>query len=104
MVIDAVAKVVRAGSDDYQGLIVGFLVVLAVAFNEFRRQSSGAAKEFFPGAVGVCTIPILALLVGVVAYVMKGPTQAGLATGGIVTGVTLLVLATIKVAQWRSSR
>ena len=49
VVIDAVAKVVRAGSDDYQGMIVGFLVVLAVAFNELRRQRSGRVSRSFPG-------------------------------------------------------
>ena len=71
VVIDAIAKVVRAGSDDYQGLIVGFLVVLAVAFNELRRGTGESRKQFFAGALGISTIPILSLLVGTVLYVMN---------------------------------
>ena len=59
VVIDAVAKIVRAGSDDYQGLIVGFLVILAVSFNEFRRLKGGSRKQFFPGPLGLTIIPIM---------------------------------------------
>ncbi|HHM11914.1 MAG TPA: ABC transporter permease [Planctomycetaceae bacterium] len=86
VVIDSVAKVIRAGSDDYQGLIVGFLVVLAVAFNEWRQQPKGTHKELFPGAMGWCTIPILALLIGVITYVFNGRVA------GAATGATVLVL------------
>ncbi len=48
VVIDAVAKIVKVGADDYQGMIVGFLVVLAVAFNELRQAGRGTGKQFFP--------------------------------------------------------
>jgi len=80
VVIDAIAKVVRAGSDDYQGLIVGFLVVLAVAFNELRRGTGESRKQFFAGALGISTIPILSLLVGTVLYVMNG-LEVGVISG-----------------------
>jgi ribose/xylose/arabinose/galactoside ABC-type transport system permease subunit len=70
IVIDAVSKIVRSGSDDWQGLIVGFLVVLAVAFNEFRRQSGGARKQIFPGALGLFTAPILVMLVGLLGFIV----------------------------------
>ncbi|MDG2382029.1 MAG: ABC transporter permease [Pirellulaceae bacterium] len=90
LVIDAVAKIVRAGSDDYQGMIVGFLVVLAVAFNELRRQSSGVKKDFFPGVLGIITIPILALLVGTVIFVMTQKNQG--ITVGVVTGLSVAAI------------
>ncbi len=94
VVIDSVAKVIRAGSDDYQGLIVGFLVVLAVAFNEFRRQRGDTAKELFPGALGWCTIPILALLVGLITYVLDG-----LPSGEAVAALVLVLLTAVKITQ-----
>lgn len=90
VVIDSVAKIVRAGSDDYQGMIVGFLVVLAVAFNELRRQGTGARKNFFPGVLGAVTIPILAILVGTVIFVMTQKTQG--VTVGVVSGVFVGIL------------
>ncbi len=79
VVIDSINKVVAKGSDDYQGMIVGFLVVLAVAVNEFRRQGGGQRKLFFPGTLGVAVIPILAAFVGCVLFVMYG-YGAGIAT------------------------
>jgi ribose/xylose/arabinose/galactoside ABC-type transport system permease subunit len=103
VVIDSVAKVVRAGSDDYQGLIVGFLVVLAVAFNELRRQSAGAQKKFFPGMLGVVTIPILALLGGIVVYNLTGPTPKGLTYGGIAAAATLVLLGLYKLYESRGA-
>jgi len=94
VVIDAIAKVVRAGSDDYQGLIVGFLVVMAVAFNELRRHSGGTRKQFFSGALGITTIPILATLLGTVLYVVYGMSV------GIISGfVTLALLIALKSAE-----
>lgn len=104
VVIDVVAKSVGSGSDDYQGLIVGFLVVLAVGFNELRRHAGGTRKDFFPGLLGILTIPILALLVGgviFVFFVLKQATQqagqgidprwAGTCAGVIVAAVCALV-------------
>lgn len=79
VVIDSINKVVPKGSDDYQGMIVGFLVMLAVAINELRRHSGGQKKKFFPGMLGAAVIPILALLVSSVLFVMYG-NLAGLIT------------------------
>ena len=68
--------------------------MLAVAFNELRRSTGGTKKQFFPGAIGVAVIPILALLVGTVLYVMKGAV-----VGGSVGGVTLVLLIVVKIAE-----
>jgi hypothetical protein len=98
VVIDAVAKIVRVGADDYEGIIVGFLVVLAVAFNELRQAGRGASKQFFPGALGVASIGILALLAGMLATIM---VNRGAGAG--VFGVSLAGLALIAVAQRRAA-
>lgn len=104
VVIDAIAKIVRAGSDDYQGLIVGFLVVLAVAFNEFRRQSAATGRQFFPGAMGLFTIPILALLVGCITFVMQDASGGSLVPGGIAAVATLVLLGIVKLLESRRHR
>ncbi len=103
VVIDSVAKIVRAGSDDYQGLIVGFLVVLAVAFNELRRQARGTRKEFFPGPLGLATIPILAALVGTVVFVLTHQTM-GLNAGAVTASILLVALVTLKVTETNRGR
>jgi ribose/xylose/arabinose/galactoside ABC-type transport system permease subunit len=94
VVIDAVAKLVGSGADDYEGIIVGFLVVLAVTFNELRMRSDRGAggKQFFPGALGWCVIVTLMLLAGAVALVMSGSPAAG----GATTVISALVLIGLK--------
>ena len=99
VVIDAVAKVVKVGADDYQGMIVGFLVVLAVAFNELRRAGRTGGKEFFPGLLGAIAIGILALLTGVIATIMAG-RNAGVAVAVIsIVGLGLLALVQRRAAS-----
>jgi ribose transport system permease protein len=100
VVIDAVAKLVRTASpDDYEGIIVGFLVVLAVAFNELRQARRASGKQFFPGALGALSIAILAMLAGGVTTIIAG-AAAGIAT----FCVTAAVLAVIAVAQNLAAR
>jgi ribose/xylose/arabinose/galactoside ABC-type transport system permease subunit len=91
--VDAVAKVIQSGSDDYEGLIVGFLVVLAVAFNESRRHAGGARKQFFPGILGALTIVILTALFTAIAAIMGGSNVA--AISGIATLVVLIAVAAV---------
>jgi len=92
VVIDSVAKVVGSGSDDYEGLIVGFLVVLAVTFNELRSMRELVQKSFFPGMLGWITVPTLAVLIGTVTLVMGGRNvglSAGIAALGILGAVKI---------------
>lgn len=93
MVIDSVAKIVKVGADDYEGIIVGFLVVLAVAFNELR-QARGRGKQFFAGALGVAAIGILSLLAGTLSAIMMG-RKAGLA---VLVG-SLVVLSVLAIVE-----
>lgn len=99
VVIDAVAKVVGSGSDDYEGLIVGFLVVLAVAFNELRRSTRTHRKQFFPGALGWVTVVNLALLAGLIGLVTAGPKSAM-----ITIGIAMVVLASAKTFESRAAQ
>jgi ribose/xylose/arabinose/galactoside ABC-type transport system permease subunit len=100
VVTDAVAKIIGSGSDDYEGMIVG-LLVLAVALNALRSEG-GQRRKFFPGLLGWVTIPILAGLLGVVVCVTGGrggdPSFAGAA---VTAGVALVALTVIKVLEER---
>jgi ribose/xylose/arabinose/galactoside ABC-type transport system permease subunit len=98
VVIDSIAKLVGSGADDYEGIIVGFLVVLAVAFNELRQKSRGA-KKFFPGALGYVAIFTLALLAAAVGIVMSD-NMAGM----IAAGCSILVLGAVKVIESNRGR
>lgn len=98
-VIDAVAKLVKVGADEYQGIIVGVLVVLAVAFNELRRGGGGTAKQFFPGMLGILAIGILAVMAATLTTMMVG-RNAGL---GVLTTV-LVILTARRIVESRAGR
>jgi len=99
VVIDAVAKLVKVGADEYQGIIVGVLVVLAVAFNELRRAGGGLSKQFFPGALGILAIGILSLLAGTLTTMMFGRNP-----GWTVFVGTLIVLTGRRLAEGAAVR
>ena len=89
IVIDSVAKLFRSQPDLFEGLVVGSLVVLAVAFNALRG-SGGLKKKFFPGALGLLNVLILTVLAGVITSVTASENK--LLYGGMAAGVTLAVL------------
>lgn len=91
VVIDAVAKLIRSGADDYEGLIVGVLVVFAVAFNQLSGQRGGWKKQFFPGILGWFTIPVIGIATGASVLTPEGSATRGVIVAGIVT-VVLIVL------------
>jgi ribose/xylose/arabinose/galactoside ABC-type transport system permease subunit len=99
VVIDSVTKVVGSGSDDYEGLIVGFLVVLAVTFNELRSMRELVEKRFFPGMLGWITVPTLAVLIGTVTLVTGG-RERGLIAGLVALGI----LGAVKIWEERRGR
>ena len=61
-VIDAVNKIVGAGADVYEGMIVGIVVVLAVTFSQ--RSSTAVRRTLFGTTIGWTAIPVLSLLSG----------------------------------------
>jgi ribose/xylose/arabinose/galactoside ABC-type transport system permease subunit len=98
-VIDSVAKLIKRSADVYEGLIVGTVVVLAVALTQLR-QAGRQGKQFFPGPLGLVTILNLALLAGVLAalfgreFVPDRVAVPGLPGPPTVNGGLLLFLAT----------
>jgi len=97
VVIDAVAKTIKGGyADDFEGMIVGFLVVLAVAFNELRQGKGGRRQEFFPGVLGLLTMFILAAGAGLLATLTISPRA-----GWITAIITAAVAIAIRILEWR---
>ena len=102
VVIDAVAKLIKSGSDIYEGMIVGIVVVIAVTFSQIR-QIRGTGRELFPGMLGVIAIPTLAGLFGLiaamttanVAYLVGRDIWIGVCVG-LVTLVTLGFMKTLE--------
>ncbi|QDU29717.1 Ribose transport system permease protein RbsC [Anatilimnocola aggregata] len=93
IVIDAVAKIIKTGSDVYEGLIVGCVVVLAVTLTQMQ-QFLASGRQVFAGVRGICAIPTLALTAGLIAMVTFGP-WVGLGVGVLL----LLILSGIKVGE-----
>lgn len=103
VVIESVAKVVPRGvsPDELEGLIVGLLVLLAVAFNELR-SGSGLRRPFFAGWLGVANIAIVAALTGVVTAVLVADEKAKY--GLTAAGVMLVLLTAKKAFEVRAAR
>ena len=62
-IIDAVQKIVGAGSDVFEGMIVGIVVVVAVTFSQ-RGGGKLSGKRFFSNEIGWTVIPALGILSG----------------------------------------
>lgn len=102
VVIDSVAKTFQSRPDLVEGLVVGMLVVLAVAFNELRG-SRGLKRHFFPGALGGLNVLILTLLAGVITFATSSP-EVKIRNGAIAAAATLLLLGTRAVMEHLASR
>ena len=89
-VIDGVAKVIKIGADVYEGWIVGCVVVIAVAFMQFR-QAGRRGKRFLSGLLGLVTIVNLSLLAGVLAALLLGERTLA-STSAALTFVILILL------------
>jgi ribose/xylose/arabinose/galactoside ABC-type transport system permease subunit len=90
VVIDAVAKTFQSRPDLVEGLVVGVLVVLAVAFNELRG-SRGLKKQFFPGSLGILNVIILTFLAGLITYATSS-ADFKLRNGLLAAGAVLLLI------------
>jgi ribose/xylose/arabinose/galactoside ABC-type transport system permease subunit len=109
-VIDGVAKIIKSNAEVYEGLIVGAVVVIAVALTQFR-QAARRGQRFFGGALGWVTIFNLAVLAGVMGVVMT-PTKSfenpnppnPLTVAGIVGGVVLVLLLAARFFEGRRGR
>lgn len=104
VVIDAVAKLIKAGADVYEGMIVGIVVVLAVTLTQFR-QLLATRREFFPGWRGTLAIPVLAVAAGLIAMMGSANVEAvggrTVPFGAVVGIATLAALALVKLGERR---
>ena len=99
-VIDSVYKIISSGADVYEGLIVGGVVVVAVAFSQLRAAPS-EQRSLFPGVLGAIAMGTLVLMAGVIGTVVsqRGGWLPGLATGGITWAVLIAAVAMQKRRQ-----
>jgi ribose/xylose/arabinose/galactoside ABC-type transport system permease subunit len=98
VVIDGIAKVIKTGADVYEGLVVGLVVVTAVAFSQFRRARAGG-RELFAGALGSVTLLALALVTGLLASLMAAPTAGYFAAPAV-----LALLVAVKLIESRQRK
>jgi ribose/xylose/arabinose/galactoside ABC-type transport system permease subunit len=107
VVIDAVAKLIKAGADVYEGMIVGIVVVLAVTLTQFR-QLLQSGREFFPGTRGSVAIPTLAIAAGLLAMMSGANVEIlrdrTLSFGMAVSLLALIALTAVKVIENRKQR
>jgi ribose/xylose/arabinose/galactoside ABC-type transport system permease subunit len=102
VVIDGVAKMIKTGADVYEGLIVGSVVVVAVAFTQLR-QAGRRGKRFFGGALGVVAMLNLSLLAGGLAALVAPKTALGVVGVAVLAaGATLVVLLLVRVLEARA--
>jgi ribose/xylose/arabinose/galactoside ABC-type transport system permease subunit len=99
VVIDAVAKIIKRSADIYEGLIVGMVVVVAVAFTQVR-EAGRRGKRFLAGPLGIVTILNLSVLAGVLAALFG---QDYALDGRMIGGLALLVLIVARLIEGRSN-
>ncbi|HEV8059223.1 MAG TPA: ABC transporter permease [Gemmataceae bacterium] len=98
VVIDGVAKIIKRSADIYEGLIVGIVVVVAVAFTQVR-QTGGRGRRFFGGPLGIVTIVNLAVMAALLATLFGEDYHVD---GKIVGAVALVVLILGRFFEGRS--
>jgi ribose/xylose/arabinose/galactoside ABC-type transport system permease subunit len=107
VVIDGVAKIIKTGADVYEGLIVGVVVVFAVAFSQTEGRRHRV--PFFAGGLGFVAAVNLSLIAGTMA-VLIGPTLLEQKTSlegpylGIWTALSIFALLMFMRSSLRGSR
>jgi ribose/xylose/arabinose/galactoside ABC-type transport system permease subunit len=99
VVIDGVAKIIKRSADIYEGLIVGIVVVVAVAFTQMR-QTGQRGRRFLGGPLGIVTLVNLAILAGLMVTLFG---QDYAVDGKLISGVALIVLILGRFFEGRSS-
>jgi hypothetical protein len=103
VIVDGVAKIIKTGADVYEGLIVGGVVILAVAFTQ-TGQGAGRRERVFGGALGWTMLVNVMLLSGILGTVLapKG-ADGSRATTGLATAV-LAGVAVLGFDLWQRRR
>lgn len=102
IVIDGVAKTIKTGADVFEGLIVGVVVVVAVAFTHLR-QAGRQGKQFFAGTLGLVNLLNLVILAGALAalFVPESTWGQGKVGGGAAL-LALVVLGAVSLFERRN--
>lgn len=104
VVMDGIAKVMKVGADVYEGLIVGGVVVVAVAFTQLRAAGRGGVRAF-PGALGLVNVVILSLLAALLAMLLGQNTGVdGKVLAAVVGGSAFVLLGLTRTLQERRAR
>ena len=106
VVLDGIGKVIKVNSSMFEGMVVGLVLVTAVALN--RPRTSQNRARLFPGMLGLVNILNLVLLAGAIAAVM-GPNFLGAwgdrigsnGLGWMGAVVTLIVLSLVRINESR---
>lgn len=85
-VTDAVSKIIKGNANLYEGIVVGIVVVVAVAFSQVGRQGD-QRTQFFPGPLGWVAALVLAFLAASLSAIFGGRWV------GLGIGATVLVAA-----------
>ena len=101
LVVDFVAKVASTGQfavnqSDFEGSVVGLLVILAVTVNQLR---GGGSRRLFAGPLGKLAIVLLAGLVGLMAGLL---TKGDVRYAAIAAGVTAATCIARMIYEQRS--
>lgn len=109
VVLDGIGKVIKVNSAMFEGMVVGLVLVTAVALN--RPRTGGARRKLFPGVLGLVNILNLVLLAGALAAVMgpnflgKGNDRFGANALGWIGGIgALIVLSMVRMAESRERK
>jgi len=100
-IIDAVQKIVGAGADVFEGMIVGIVVVVAVTFSQ-RGGGKLVGKKYFANEIGWSVIPTLGLLSGLSYLLFFGKREWYAPYQAVVFG--LVVIAALVVRAVLESR
>jgi len=88
LVVDGVAKLIKSNADVYEGLVVGFVVVLAVTFSQIRQRGASTMR-LFAGVQGYFAVISLSLLLAFLTLFIKHSVILA-ASLGIATLVLLM--------------
>ena len=104
IVIDGVAKIIKSGADVYEGLVVGIVVVFAVAFSQFH-EATAVGRRFFAGGLGVVAMITLSLLSAAVSMLFADSAGMNSKLVGSVIGViTLVALIAVCIVEAKIAR
>ncbi|HMF14100.1 MAG TPA: ABC transporter permease [Gemmataceae bacterium] len=103
-VVYGVGTIIKTNAEAYEGLIVGGVVVIAVALTQLR-QARRSGKQLFPGILGWVTVVNLGILTAVFVLVMH-PAARGEANTlpAVVGGATLILLVAVKLFEGRRGK